>query len=250
MDLFRDAIASVEKTPSHQDGNFIVSNQTEHFVLITNSDNQSLAGIRNAIPRNGDGQRTLPMDIDTDGPIPMPVTRGVSNTLISTGKEGTLMSAGDHDVLVALGEGVVAVSSGCGAELVGTGHMSGLDAIGPESNIASAGHTVFLSANGSNASLAAAGEFNSLTSHGYGNTLAVSGKNGSLVAWGNNSVIAASGPGCQAKGAVGTWISLAEYDDDDECIGFVTGCIGKGGLMEDVWYGAKGGRFIEVEARS
>jgi hypothetical protein len=59
-------------------------------------------------------------------------------------------------------------------------------------------------------------------------------------------VIASSSTDARAKGAVGTWISLAEFDAKGACIGFSTGCIGQGGLEPDKWYRANGGKLVLV----
>lgn len=77
--------------------------------------------------------------------------------------------------------------------------------------------------------------------------LAASGDGAKLAASGARSVIASSSTDARAKGAVGTWISLAEFDVKGACIGFATGCIGKGRLKADTWYRAKGGKLVEAK---
>ena len=47
-----------------------------------------------------------------------------------------------------------------------------------------------------------------------------------------------------AKGGNGTWISLAEYDRNNKCVGFATGCIGQDGLLPDTYYRAVGGKLV------
>jgi hypothetical protein len=59
-------------------------------------------------------------------------------------------------------------------------------------------------------------------------------------------VIASSGYFSTAKGVIGTWISLAEFNDKGKCIGFATGCIGKDGLEENIEYKAKGGKLVKA----
>jgi hypothetical protein len=94
----------------------------------------------------------------------------------------------------------------------------------------------FLAASGDSSQLAASGNYSQLAASGYSSRLAASGE---------NSVIAASAPACTAKGAEGTWISLAEFKDG-KCIGFATGCIGKDGLLPDTDYIAKGGKLVSA----
>ena len=75
---------------------------------------------------------------------------------------------------------------------------------------------------------------------------AASGDSSRLAASGGNSVISASAPNCTASGAIGTWISLAEFDGHGNCIGFAAGKIGEGGLEPDVAYKANGGKLVKA----
>jgi hypothetical protein len=60
-------------------------------------------------------------------------------------------------------------------------------------------------------------------------------------------VIASSSLSAKAKGAAGTWISLAEFDKNGKCVGFAKGCVGKGRIKADTWYKAQGGKLVEVK---
>ena len=101
------------------------------------------------------------------------------------------------------------------------------------------------SASGYSSQLAASGYSSQLAASGNYSRLAASGHSSRLAASGENSVIASSAMSAIAKGAEGTWISLAEFDDDGKCVGFATGCVGKDGLKPDTWHRASGGKLIE-----
>jgi hypothetical protein len=77
--------------------------------------------------------------------------------------------------------------------------------------------------------------------------MATSGNYAQMATSGYYGVIASSGPNSIAKGAKGTWISLAEFDGNGKCVGFASGCIGVDGLEENVWYKASGGKLVEVK---
>ena len=81
---------------------------------------------------------------------------------------------------------------------------------------------------------------------GHYSQLAASGDSSRLAASGKNSVIASSAISAIAKGADGTWLSLAEFGGDGKCVGFATGCIGRDGLKPDTWYRANGGKLVET----
>ena len=82
---------------------------------------------------------------------------------------------------------------------------------------------------------------------GYYAQLAASGNSAQLEVTGKNGVIASASINGRAKGAVGAWISLAEFNDKNECVGFAVGCIGQDGLEPDSWYRANGGKLVKVE---
>lgn len=58
---------------------------------------------------------------------------------------------------------------------------------------------------------------------------------------GSGSVVASAGYDTVVTAVAGTWLSLAEYDDEGHCIGFGTGKVEKDGV-----YRAEGGKLVEV----
>ena len=101
-------------------------------------------------------------------------------------------------------------------------------------------------ASGHSAQLAASGNYAKLAASGDSAKLAASGHSAKLAASGKDSVIASSSYNATAKGADGTWMALAEFDDNGKCIGFATGCIGKDGLVADTFYRARGGKLVQA----
>lgn len=93
-------------------------------------------------------------------------------------------------------------------------------------------------ASGYNAQLAASGDYAQL---------AASGNRAQLAASGDNSVVASAGYNASAKGAHGTWIALAEFDENGKCVGFATGKIGSDGLKPETFYKAQNGKLVEVK---
>ena len=79
---------------------------------------------------------------------------------------------------------------------------------------------------------------------GYSARIGSSGNSAQIDASGKDAVVASAGPGTRVKGSRGTWISVAEFNDDGKCIGFATGCIGHDGLTPDTFYVAKGGKLV------
>jgi hypothetical protein len=81
---------------------------------------------------------------------------------------------------------------------------------------------------------------------GGSSQLAASGHSSQLAASGDYSVISSSGIDTTATGVEGTWISLAEFNSENKCIGFAIGCVGQDGLKANTQYKALGGKLVEV----
>ena len=116
---------------------------------------------------------------------------------------------------------------------------------GDYAQLASSGRSAKLASSGDVAQLASSGDSARLASSGDSAKLASSGDRARLASSGFNGVVSSSGPNSQAKGAVGTWISIAEFKDG-RCVGFATGCIGEDGLEPDVFYKAKNGKLVKA----
>lgn len=85
-----------------------------------------------------------------------------------------------------------------------------------------------------------------LASSGYGAQLASSGNDAQLALNGENGVGAAIGWGSAIKGAIGCWITLAEYNEDGGCICVKSARIDGKTVLPDVWYKLENGNFVEV----
>ena len=116
----------------------------------------------------------------------------------------------------------------------------------------------FLLKEGSTSETASSGDCSQLASSGYGSKLASSG-NGSqlassgdcsqLATTGENSVIANIGINGQAKGIIGTWITLAEYKwSEGKYICILCKCTKIDGIIikENTYYKLEDGEFIEA----
>ena len=63
---------------------------------------------------------------------------------------------------------------------------------------------------------------------------------------GKNSIAMACGCGSKMKGKKGNWIVLAEYDNSGKVIAVVSAKIDGNKIKEDIWYGVKNGKFVEL----
>ena len=108
-----------------------------------------------------------------------------------------------------------------------------------DAQIGSSGYYARIGSSGYGARIGSSGNYAQIGSSGYGARIVVEGQ---------KAVVAAAGRGTVVTGAEGAWISLAEYSDDGDCVGFASGCIGRDGLKAGVPYRAEDGKLVEVPA--
>ena len=165
--------------------------------------------------------------------------------LASSGDRAQLASSGYDAKLASSGDRAKLASSGDGAQLASSGDRAKLASSGGWAKLASSGGWAQLASSGDGAKLASSGYGAKLASSGDGAQLASSGTGAQLASSGENGVICSSGWNAHAKGKAGTWVSLAEFDEDGNCIGFAAGCAGKD-FPADTWVRAKDGKLVEV----
>ena len=106
------------------------------------------------------------------------------------------------------------------------------------------GYSARIGSSGNSAQIGSSGDYAQIGSSGNSARIGSSGNSAQIDASGKDAVVASAGPGTRVKGSRGTWISVAEFNDDGKCIGFATGCIGHDGLTPDTFYVAKGGKLV------
>ena len=137
-------------------------------------------------------------------------------------------------------------SSGNYSKLSSSGNYSKLSSSGNYSKLSSSGYSSKLSSSGYYSKLSSSGYYSQLSSSGYYSQLSSSGDSSKLSSSGDYSVIANIGVNGIAKGKIGNWITLAEYDNKYK-IKFVKSLkIDGKRIKENVWYKLKNKKFIEV----
>ena len=86
-----------------------------------------------------------------------------------------------------------------------------------------------------------------LAASGNYSQLAASGDDSKLESTGQNCILAGIGYNNQAKGIIGNWLVLAEYDVDGKIICVKSGKIDGKKLKADTWYYLKNKKFTEVK---
>ena len=125
-----------------------------------------------------------------------------------------------------------------------SGDYAQIGASGDYAQIGASGNYAQIGASGNYAQIGVSGNYAKIGASGDDAKIGASGNYAKIGATGKNSVIASAGVATRAKGRDGTWISLAEFNDDGKCIGFAIGCVGNDGVPADVWLVAKDGNLI------
>jgi hypothetical protein len=171
----------------------------------------------------------------------------------SSGDYARIGSSGDDARIGSSGDDARIGSSGDYAQIGSSGDDARIGSSGYGARIGSSGDDAQIGSSGDDARIGSSGDYAQIGSSGYGARIGSSGDdarigaNGDyarIEATGANAVVASAGYETRVKGAIGTWVSLAEYRDG-ECVGFATGCIGQDGLEPDVWYVADGGKLVK-----
>ena len=120
-------------------------------------------------------------------------------------------------------------------------------ASGDESQLAASGDWSQLAASGNGSQLATSGNRSQLAASGDWSQLAASGDWSQLAASGANSIAAAIGIGGMASASLGSWIVLAEYDDQNNPLCVRAAQIDGEKLLPNVFYTLRNGEFVEVK---
>ena len=116
-----------------------------------------------------------------------------------------------------------------------------------DAQLASSGYAARLASSGNAARLASSGNDARLASSGNDAQLASSGYAARLASSGNAAVVAGIGRNNMAKAKTGSWIVLAEYDQDNKPVCVKAVQVDGEKIKADVYYILKGGEFVEAD---
>jgi hypothetical protein len=162
-----------------------------------------------------------------------------SAQVASSGYSAKVASSGDYAQVASSGYSAKVASSGDYAQVASSGDSAKVASSGYSAKVASSGDSAQVASSGDSAKVASSGDYAKVASSGWRNWLDVTGE---------NSVAAAIGKYGKIRAKKGTWITLAEYDDEGKPLCVKSAQIDGKKLKENVWYELKGGEFNEVES--
>ena len=169
--------------------------------------------------------------------VDIQIDKGTSE-LVASGNGSQFAALGYDSQLVALDYNSQLAALGDGSKLVALGYNSKLVALGDGSQLVALGY---------NSKLVALGDGSQLVALDDGSQLAALGNDSQLAASGNDSIVAAIGVNNVASASLGSWIVLAEYDNDGKPICVKAAQIDGETLKANVFYRLKDGEFVEAE---
>ncbi len=165
----------------------------------------------------------------------------------SSGYSAQNASSGYYAKNASSGDYAQNASSGYSAQNASSGDSAKNASSGDYAQNASSGDYAQNASSGYSAKNASSGYYAKNASSGYSAKNASSGDYASSVVTGKNSVDASIGKNSKTKGVVGTWITLAEYDDKNICIVVKSARIDGKKLKADTFYTLKNKKFTEVQ---
>ena len=178
----------------------------------------------------------------------------------SSGYGAQIGSSGDDAQIGSSGYGAQIGSSGYGAQIGSSGDDAKIGSSGYGAKIGSSGDDAKIGSSGDDAQIGSSGNYAKIGSSGYGAQIGSSGDGAQIGSSGNyakigssgkNSVVMCAGNNSIAKAKIGSWITLAEWERDDNGdwipINVVTKRVDGVEIKEDTYYKLVNGVFTEVD---
>ena len=173
----------------------------------------------------------------------------------SSGDYAQIGSSGGSAKIGSSGYSAKIGSSGYSAKIGSSGNYAQIGSSGDYAQIGSSGDYAKIGSSGYYAQIGSSGYYAQIGSSGYYAQIGSSGDYAQIDICGKDSVAAGIGIGSIIKGAVGNWITLAEwtYTYDGSKGRYIPVCVRSAQidgekLKADTWYKLSGGEFVEVAA--
>ena len=172
---------------------------------------------------------------------------GYYSTAGSSGYSSTAGSSGDYSTAGSSGNYSTAGSSGDYSTAGSSGYSSTAGSSGYSSTAGSSGNYSTAGSSGGYSTAGSSGNYSTAGSSGYSSTAAATGAYCRARADGKDNIAVANGARSKARGAMGCYLVLTEYDDDDHMLCAKMARVDGSTVKENVWYTLKNGEFVEAE---
>ena len=163
---------------------------------------------------------------------------GYSSTAGASGYYSTAGTSGDYSTAGASGYYSTAGASGYSSTAGSSGYSSTAGASGDSSTAGASGYCSTAGASGYSSTAGASGDCS---------TAAATGAYCRAKADGKDNVAVANGAHSKARGILGCYLVLTEYDDDGNMLWAKMAKVDGAHIKENVWYTLKNGEFAETK---
>ena len=171
---------------------------------------------------------------------------GRYSTGAASGDSSTGAASGRYSTGAASGYSSTGAASGYSSTGAASGRYSTGAASGDSSTGAASGDSSTGAASGRYSTGAASGDYSMGAASGYSSTGAASGRCSTAEVSGKDSIAVANGVNSKARGAIGCYIVLTEYDDDGELMWAKMARVDGTVIKNNTWYTLKNGEFVEA----
>ena len=172
---------------------------------------------------------------------------GYSSTAGSSGNSSTAGSSGYYSTAGSSGNSSTAGSSGNSSTAGSSGYSSTAGSSGYSSTAGSSGNSSTAGSSGNSSTAGSSGNSSTAGSSGNSSTAAATGAYCRAKADGKDNIAVANGAHSKARGAMGCYLVLTEYDDDGNMLCAKMAQVDGKSVKENVWYALKNGEFVEAE---
>ena len=174
----------------------------------------------------------------------------------SSGNYAQIGSSGDCARIGSSGYSAQIGSSGDYAQIGSSGDCARIGSSGNDAQIGSSGNYARIGSSGNYAQIGSSGDCARIGSSGYSAQIGSSGDCAQIGSSGNDAriksegqraVIMCAGTNSKARAKKGSWITLAEYDDNSKPVCVKTEQVDGERIKEDTWYQLIDGEFKEVK---
>ena len=178
-----------------------------------------------------------------------PFSSGDSSTAGSSGYSSTAGSSGNYSTAGSSGDCSTAGSSGNSSTAGSSGNSSTAGSSGYSSTAGSSGDYSTAGSSGNYSTAGSSGNYSTAGSSGDYSTAAATGAYCRAKADGKDNIAVANGAHSKARGILGCYLVLTEYDDDGNMLWAKMAKVDGVSVKENVWYMLKNGEFAEAEPR-
>ena len=174
-------------------------------------------------------------------------TSGNYSTAGTSGNYSTAGTSGDSSTAGTSGYYSTAGTSGNYSTAGTSGNYSTAGTSGYYSTAGTSGNYSTAGTSGYSSTAGTSGYSSTAGTSGYSSTAAATGSHCRAKAEGDNSIAVANGRKSKARGAMGCYLVLTEYDDDGNFLWAKMARVDGSTVKENVWYTLRGGEFVKAE---